>query len=148
MLPAMQDYPHHYRARASAGPVGDVEIASPALPTLASGPPPEFGGAGGQWSPETLLVASVADCFILTFRAVARASKLEWRGLTADIEGRLEKVDRVTRFTGYTLKAVLTVPPGTDAARAKSLLEKAEHGCLISSSLNAPVALDCSIVEG
>jgi organic hydroperoxide reductase OsmC/OhrA len=144
----MQDYPHHYSARASAGPAGDVEVASPELPTLRSGPPPQFGGPGGQWSPETFLVAAIVDCFILTFRAVARASKFEWRGLDAEIEGRLERVEHTTRFTGYTLRARLTVPPGTDAAKAKSLLEKAEHGCLISNSLNAPVALETSIVEG
>ena len=144
----MQDYPHRYQARASAGPTGDVAVASPDLPPLASGPPPQFGGPGGQWSPETLLVAAVVDCFILTFRAVARASKFEWRSLEADIEGTLDRAQHVTRFTGYALKARLTVPPGTDAAKARSLLEKAEHGCLISSSLNAAVALECTIVEG
>jgi organic hydroperoxide reductase OsmC/OhrA len=31
----------------------------------------QLGGPGGQWSPETLLVAAAAECFILTFRAVA-----------------------------------------------------------------------------
>jgi organic hydroperoxide reductase OsmC/OhrA len=144
----MQDYPHRYTARTRAAATGDVEVASPELPTLRSGSPPQFGGPGGQWSPETLLVAAIADCFILTFRAVARASKLDWRGLEADIEGTLDRVQHTTRFTGYTLKARLTVPPGTDLARAKTLLEKAEHGCLITSSLNAPVALEATIVEG
>lgn len=145
---AMQDYPHRYRVSASAGPAGDVTVASDGLPTLVSGPPIQFGGRGDQWSPETFLVAAIADCFILTFRAVARAAKFDWRGLDARIDGTLDRVDRVSRFTDYELHATLTVPAGTDQAKARTLLEKAEHGCLISSSLNAKVRLVTTIVEG
>lgn len=148
MLAAMQDYPHRYQVRASAGPTGDVSVAGAGLPTLTSGPPPQFGGRDDQWSPETFLVAAIADCFILTFRAVARAAKLDWRSLEAGLEGTLDRVERVSRFTDYELKATLTVPPGTDLAKAQTLLEKAEHGCLISSSLNAKVRLVTTIVEG
>ena len=144
----MQDYPHRYQASASAGPTGDVAIASPGLPTLVSGPPPQFGGRDDQWSPETFLVAAIVDCFILTFRAVARAAKLDWRGLDARIEGTLDRVERVSRFTDYELHATLTVAASTDRAKAQQLLEKAEHGCLISSSLNAKVRLVTTIVEG
>jgi organic hydroperoxide reductase OsmC/OhrA len=143
----MQGYPHRYQVRASAGPSGDVTVASPGLTPLASGPPPQFGGRGDQWSPETLLVAAIVDCFILTFRAVARAAKLDWQSLDAAIEGTLDHVDRVTRFTDYALLAKLTVPAGTDRTRAEQLLEKAEHGCLISNSLNAKVRLVTTIVE-
>ncbi len=143
----MQDYPHRYQVRASAGPSGDVAIASAGLPTLASGPPLQFGGRDDQWSPETFLVAAIADCFILTFRAMARGAKLDWRSLDAGIEGTLDRVERVSRFTDYELQATLIVPPGTDQAKAQLLLEKAEHGCLISSSLNAKVRLVTTIIE-
>jgi hypothetical protein len=33
--------------------------------------PREFDGRGNQWSPESLLAAALADCFVLSFRAVA-----------------------------------------------------------------------------
>jgi organic hydroperoxide reductase OsmC/OhrA len=36
---------------------------------------------GNAWSPETSLVAAVADCFILTFRGVAQAAKFPWESL-------------------------------------------------------------------
>jgi organic hydroperoxide reductase OsmC/OhrA len=39
------------------------------------------------------------------------------------------------------------VPAGTDAAKARMLMEKAEKGCLISNSLTAERHLDCEIVE-
>lgn len=144
----MQPYPHHYQVRAHAGAEGDVTLASEGLPTFASGPPPQFGGRGDQWSPETLLVAAVVDCFILTFRAVARAGRLDWRALDARLQGRLDRVDHVTRFTGFTLHVALTVPPGTAHDAAYALLEKAEHGCLVSRSLNGPVQLIATVIDG
>ena len=55
------------------------QALSPQLPDLETAPPPEFDGPGGLWSPENLLCAAVADCFILTFRAIASFSRLSWR---------------------------------------------------------------------
>ena len=49
-----------------------------ALPPIMAASPPQFGGPPGRWSPETLLVAAVADCYILSFRAIAKATKLPW----------------------------------------------------------------------
>jgi organic hydroperoxide reductase OsmC/OhrA len=77
----MHPYPHRYRVTASAESAGRVTVGSPGLSSLETAPPPEFGGPDGLWSPETLLCAAVADCFILTFRAVARAARFEWQEL-------------------------------------------------------------------
>jgi organic hydroperoxide reductase OsmC/OhrA len=114
---------------------------------MQSAPPAEFGGPGDQWSPETLLVASVADCFILTFRAIARASKFDWVSLECTVDGTLERIDRVTQFTGFAVKATLTVPAGADSARATLLMEKAERGCLVTNSLIADSHLEATVVE-
>lgn len=137
----MQAFPHHYEIAASAHPAGDVLLDAPRLREIRSASPAEFDGPGDRWSPETLLVASVADCFILTFRAVARASKLDWIGLRCDVEGTLDRVDRVTQFTAFQMHAYLQVPAGTNSELATRALEKAEHNCLISNSLNAKVHL-------
>ncbi|MBZ2168265.1 OsmC family protein [Marinobacter sp. F4216] len=141
----MQELPHHYRAAAVAQPEGDVNLSSDGVQDIPSAPPPEFGGPGDKWSPESLLVASVADCFILTFRAIARASKLDWTSLTCDVEGTLERVERVTRFTQFVVRASLTVPEGVDEAKARRMLEKAEHNCLITNSLSAEKRLEVSV---
>ena len=143
----MHPFPHHYRIRVGATPAGDVTLGGDGLPDLASQPPPEFDGPGGYWSPETLLVASVADCFVLSFRSVARASKLEWNELTAEVHGLLERKDGVTRFTRFETHAELVVPAGTDPARARLLMEKAEKICLISNSLSAERHLNCEVIE-
>ncbi|MEE8108313.1 MAG: OsmC family protein, partial [Gammaproteobacteria bacterium] len=102
-------------------------------------------GPGDQWSPESLLTASVADCIILTFRAIATASGLEWNEIELNIDGTLDRVDRVTRFTHFDIQARLLVPAGTDAEKAKLLLEKAETNCLVSNSLNAEKSIAVSV---
>lgn len=141
----MQDYPHHYTVNAIAAESGDVRLEAGRLPALTSGPPAEFGGTGDRWSPETLLVAAVADCFVLTFRAIARASKLEWHDLKCNVVGKLERVERVGKFTEFTVSATLKAPPQTDSGRAKRLLEKAEEACLITNSLSGKVHLDATV---
>lgn len=144
----MQDFPHQYRVEASAPSDGPVQLSSSGLADLSTAPPAEFGGPGDQWSPETLLVAAVADCTVLSFRAVARASKLPWTAIRCEAEGVLDRVERVTRFTGVTLHAFLTVPDGTDIDKARRVLEKAERGCLVSNSLACPVHLEPHIEAG
>lgn len=141
----MDNYPHQYRAKAQAGSFGAVEISSDGLEPLSSMPPLQFGGPGDRWSPETMLVAAVADCYILTFRAIATASRLDWLDLSCAAEGILDRVDHVTRFTRFNLKAHLRVPAGTDEHKARRLLEKAESVCLISSSLTAEKHLDIDL---
>jgi peroxiredoxin-like protein len=133
---------------ASAQLEGSIWLSSPGLEALESASPAQFGGPGDRWSPETLLVGAAADCFILTFRAVARASSLPWSELRCEAEGVLDRVERTTRFTAIRLRAYLRVPPGTDEEKALRLLEKAERGCLISSSLVCPVELEPRVSVG
>jgi peroxiredoxin-like protein len=141
----MQAYPHQYDVHAAAESVGSVFLHSQGLPTLTTAPPPQFGGPGDQWSPETLLVAAAANCFILTFRAIATASKLEWRHLDCDAEGILSRAEGVTRFTELHLRARLVLPAGGDLEKAKRLVEKAEGSCLITASLKLTPTLTAEI---
>lgn len=144
----MHPFPHRYTVSAAAQPQGTVTLASPGLAALASTAPPEFDGPEGNWSPETLLAAAVVDCFVLSFRAVARASKYDWKDLAVDVEAVLERVDGVTRFTRFTTRARLTVAADADAARGKTLLEKAEKVCLVTNSLNGERHLEAEVVAG
>lgn len=143
----MQNFPHIYQVAALAGPDGDVSLSGAGLPMIASAPPEKFGGPGDRWSPEDLLVAAVADCFVLSFRAIARASKFDWLSLDCSVEGVLDRPEKVTCFTGFTVNAVLTVPADTDEARALRLLDKAEQSCLITNSLSATVHLNPQVVS-
>jgi len=141
----MQDLPHRYKATATAATDGDVGLASDGLANILSAPPREFGGPGDKWSPETLLVAAVADCFVLTYRAIARASKLSWVSLSCEVEGTLERIAGVTRFTSFMVRATLDVPTETSEERALLILGKAEKNCLVTRSLSAETHLDALV---
>jgi organic hydroperoxide reductase OsmC/OhrA len=143
----MHPYPHQYLASATGNPAGAVTVTSPQLPDIETAPPPEFDGPGGIWSPESLLCAAVADCFILTFRGVTRAAKFEWLTLQCRVQGTLERVDGKSQFTKFATFATLSVAAGADSAKARSLLERAEHGCLIANSLLGERTLEAEIVE-
>jgi organic hydroperoxide reductase OsmC/OhrA len=144
----MHPYPHLYAVQASATPEGEVPVSSPGLPDLATAPPAEFDGPGDRWSPETLLCAAVADCFLLSFRGVARAAKLSWTSLTCEVRGTLDRVDGKTRFTQIVVEASLQVPEGTDHDKATKTMERAEHVCLISNSLVAERRLVAAVTTG
>jgi len=143
----MHPFPHRYQVTVGATPEGALQLNAEGLTEIASLPPPQFGGPGGYWSPETLLLAAVGDCMMLTFRAIAKGSRFEWRELSANVEGLLERIDGNSRFTRIETRVRLVVPAGTDPARARKLLEKAEQGCPISNSLTAERHLECEVVE-
>ena len=142
----MEPFPHHYPVQAQSKPTGSVTLSGPGLPALSSNAPREFGGPGDEWSPESLLCAAVADCFVLTFRAIAAASKLSWESLEVGVEGTLDKVEGGMRFTAMAIRPRLRVPAGTEESRALRLLEKAEKGCLVTRSLAVTPTLEAQVV--
>ncbi len=144
----MQDLPHRYAVSARGVAEGEVVVSARGLGELHTAAPLEFGGPGDRWSPETLLVAAVADCFVLSFRAIARASSFVWRALDCNAEGVLDRVEGTLRFKDLRIRARLVVPEAADEARARRLLEKAEKGCLVSNSLLAERHLETEIVRG
>lgn len=141
----MHPYPHRYTVSARMQGQEPIALTSSGLPDLDSAPPAEFDGPGDLWSPETLLVAAVADCFALTFRAIARASRYEWTALRVEADGVLDRSTEGTRFTEIHLRAELDTPAGADAAQGERLLAKAEKSCLVSRSLVAPVHLEATV---
>jgi len=142
----MHPYPHTYRVGAAGSQDGTVTVTAAGLPSLETAAPPEFDGPGGVWSPESLLCAAAADCFILTFRSISRVARVPWLKIECQVEGTLQRVDGVAQFTHFATRATLTVPEGADAAKAHALLERAERGCLVSNSLRGSRALDAHVV--
>jgi organic hydroperoxide reductase OsmC/OhrA len=131
----MQPFPHHYSVVARAAAQGDVTLTGDRLPVIPSAPPTEFGGPGDRWSPETLMVAAVADCFVLTFRGIAGVSRFPWVALECSVTGTVDRVERVTQFTALEVRARLRVPSGANEDQARRLLAKAEETCLVTNSL-------------
>lgn len=142
----MQDLPHHYVVTASAEGANNVVLSSDGIPDLETAGPPQFGGPGDVWSPETLLVGAVADCFILSFRAIARKAKLDWVTLECEVDGELDKLDGFTQFTALTTKATLTISDEKQLKKAEVILEKAEKYCLVTNSMKADSHLETNVL--
>ena len=142
----MQDLPHQYSAKVHGTPTTNLVTQGENLPEIIVAPPSNFGGPGDQWSPEELLMAAVADCLVLSFKAISRASKLEWLSIECESNGTLDKVDRKIQFTDIVTKAKLVLASGEDEAKAEGLLLKAEEVCFISNSLSCSSRLDYEIV--
>ena len=138
----MKPLPHTYTVRIAAGPTGHPMLTSPGVPELPTAPPREFDGSGDAWSPEQLLLAAVASCFLLTFRAIAKHSHVEFASVSVDSEGLVDRVDGRTRFTEIVLRPAVAVPAGADTHRVWRALEKAEANCIVTASLTARLRVE------
>lgn len=143
----MKPLPHVYSVAATGSASGSVAITAAGLPQLATAPPSEFDGPGDQWSPESLLAAAVASCFILTFRSIARAYRLEWTRLECHAEGTLERLEGVMQFTSVVTRATLTVIEAAPTVLCERALTKAEESCLVANSLRCKRELQMEIVK-
>ena len=141
----MKQLPHTYTVNVNAKPDTLPSTLGGALPIIDIAPPKEFDGPGDQWSPEELLMASLSSCFILSFKAIARASKLQWEDLQCESSGVLEKVERKVVFSQVFTKATLLISDKNDFEKADKLLRKAEETCFISNSLSSELHFECDI---
>ena len=142
----MHPFPHRYDATATVTPEGPIPVMRPGLPALITATPVEFDGPGGYWSPEELLMASVADCYTLTFRGIARASKLRFFRCDCTVTGTLDRVNGVTQFTHVDIRARVEIPADMSVDQASRIATKAEETCLITRSMKAAVRLDLEVI--
>lgn len=142
----MQELPHYYKVKASGEKQGNLVVSADNLPDLLAAPPVGFNGPGDVWSPEDMLMSSIATCTILSFRAISRASKLNWVSIECESIGELARVDRVTQFTKIKTRAKLIIPKQENQEKAVKLLYKAEQTCLISNSLTAESHFECEVL--
>jgi organic hydroperoxide reductase OsmC/OhrA len=120
-----------------------TSVASPDKPELEVATPPEFkGGLAGVWSPEDLLVASVASCFTVTLVAVLERRDLPLRDLSVSGTGHVTgRDDGRFGFVAIELTAKVTTDElSIDAVRRAA--KYAERACLVSMALDVPVHVD------
>ena len=108
--------------------------------------PPEFkGGLSGYWSPEEMLVASAASCFVLTMAAVCERREAPLIDATVTGTGHMSRRDDGRfGFTVIELDAALeTIAGGEAAVRAAAAV--AEERCLVTRALEVPVHVGVSV---
>ncbi|GAA6186801.1 OsmC family protein [Aliiglaciecola sp. NS0011-25] len=144
----MKDLPHQYTVIAQGNVSGSLTAKCENLPNIDVAPPSQFGGAGDKWSPEDLFMASIANCFVLSFRAIARVAKLEWHSIECSSEGELDKLDGKIQFTKVKSKVRLVIPSTENKDNAERLLIKSDEKCLIRNSISCSTSIECEIVYG
>ena len=115
-------------------------------PEVAVTPPPEFRGVDPRaWSPEDMLVASVATCLAVTFAGLAERAPIHLASLHVDGEGTVgARDDGRFGFTSIRLLLRMAVSPG-DVDLAAGLAREAEERCLVAASLSLPVEVDVDV---
>ncbi len=142
----MSALPHQYKVTLVGKPDNKLMTQAYNLPNLQVAAPVEFAGPGDQWSPEALLMASLANCLVLSFRAITKASKFDWLSIECESSGTLDQVDHKIKFTRVQTKARLLITSAVDMEKAKKLLHKAEDVCFISNSLSCPSHFESEVL--
>ena len=135
----MEKFPHLYTSKAMCESSGSAITESRECPVLHVAEPKEFGGTGKEWSPEQMFVSTVANCLLLTFRAIANASKFEFIDIKCVAVGKLDRVEGNNRFTNIDISANLLLKSNSDKQKGLRLLNKAEKQCLIKNSISSEV---------
>jgi organic hydroperoxide reductase OsmC/OhrA len=133
-------FPHRYEVHLEAAE-RSAWLSSAARPPLEGGAPPEFDGSPGVWSPEHLLLSSLALCHFTTFQALARKARLDVLAFRTKGEAVLSKTPEGLGFTELVLDVTLDVRP-EDREKAAALLESAKRHCLVANALRPPVRLE------
>lgn len=140
------NYTYHASAQFHRHDRSFVELEHGAPRIVHFDAPPEFGGEPGVWTPEHFLLASVASCFIATFKAIAQNSKLDFQGIEVAVDGMVAKEGGSLRFTKITLHPVLIVYRDDTRELGLRLLEKSERLCLVARSLSSTIELERKVL--
>jgi len=108
----MLPLPHIYRVQLTGGAGPYAVLSDNGLPELQTAPPADFDGPGDAWSPEHLLLAAVESCYLFTFQAIARASRLTFESLKLSGEGIVDHKEGITRFSSIVLRPTLRLAAG------------------------------------
>ena len=122
-----------------------LTLESHGKPPLRIATPPDFkDGVKDVWSPEELLVGSLATCFELSLVAIADHWHVPLDAAEVEAIGHVESVDGQYRFLLIELDARIAVDPEHEQ-EARELALLAKDRCIIGTALRTPVELKVEI---
>ena len=118
----------------------DHEVRAPAKAVIEGSSDPGFRGDARRWSPEELLVASLAQCHMLWYLHLAATAGIVVTAYADTPVGVMrEDDDGGGQFTDVLLRPVVTVCDRAMSERADALHLEAGRLCFIARSVNFPV---------
>lgn len=137
--------PHRYETTLAWPGSGAASLAAEGRPVIEAGAPPEFGGQEAWWTPEHLLLSSLSLCLMTTFEAFARKDGVRVHAYSCRGDAVLNRVPDGLGFTHMALDVTVTTAP-EDVDRARDLVMKAKHHCIVARALMPPVHLNLQVV--
>lgn len=114
-------------------------------PALRVATPPDFkDGVKGVWSPEELLVGSLATCLELTLVAIAERLDVPLHAVQVEASGHIESKEARYHF----VLIELDVQVETDAEHeheAREIVHLAKERCIVGGALATPVHLNVEV---
>ena len=136
---------HRYGVRTEWHDGKRVTLSAPGKALLDVALPSDFkNGLPGVWSPEELLIASLATCFELTMIEVAEYRNVPLHDIRIDATGHVERKNHLYKL----ILLELEVHAETDSGRRgdiERIAQMAQEGCLVGNALNVPVRVDLAI---
>ena len=135
-----------FQVNASPLPRRRVRLTSDGKSPLETATPPEFrGGTPGMWTPEDLLVASVASCYALTLNALAERAGVPIEHVEVEAVGHVtRRAEGRVGFVLIELHVELTADDSV-ADKAEHVARDAHRACLIGHALDIPVELELEV---
>jgi len=115
---------------------------------LLFGPPPEFGGAEMNWSPEHLITASLAGCYMNTFIHFAKLLKVTITNIRVTAKAEFEKKQHGFEATRYIIRPVVEFHNTPGQYVIDNLFQKAKKYCIISNSVKGEVCVEPNVITG
>ena len=116
------------------------EIRANGKPALPGSSDPAFRGDQARWNPEELLVASLSACHMLWYMHLCADAGVVVTGYEDPAEGIMVEPEAGTaKFERVILRPRVTLAPGSDLERARTLHGEAHRRCYIANSVNFAV---------
>jgi organic hydroperoxide reductase OsmC/OhrA len=116
-------------------------VSASGKPDLSGSADRTFHGDADRWNPEELLVAALSQCHMLSYLHVAVSHGVTVTAYQDAASGVMVTTpDGAGRFTGVTLRPVVTLADPGQAELANSLHREAAGKCFIANSVNFPVS--------
>jgi len=133
---------HRYGVRTEWHDGQRVSLEAPGKPHLDVALPSEFkNGVPGVWTPEELLIASLATCFELTMISVAEYRNVPLHSLRVDATGYVERKSHLYRLVLLELDVHVETDAGREAD-VEHIAAVAHEGCLVGKAVDVPVRLE------
>jgi organic hydroperoxide reductase OsmC/OhrA len=146
---------HHYevqtrwrKAADAAANAMNHRLEFSGRPAIDASGAPQFKGDAGRVNPEELFVAALVSCQMLSYLALAARSGIEVLAYDDSATGTMTIADKRMRITEVRLRPRITIAPGSDEAKARSLVEAAHETCFVANSVACAVEVEPEVVVG